>query len=275
MIEVSCLCGKKFRAKDELAGRQVKCPECGQSFVVPSAKAEADDPFLVDLAGFEDQQAAANDPLGLGGAGATPQQQPMMQQPVMQQPMMQQPMAGYDQMGNYQAPAQPKRRKSGGGKTGFYIAVGAGGIAGVAALVALVFLVMNLAVSPHERLIKKSLGLIDQIASAMEKATDSNAERTAKKIERLTKKLMDVAKKGQSLEKPAASVDARLKKKYESKLIAAQSRLTAAMKSLTSKPAVMQRIGQALASGAGSGSGRLPFGLQAPRSTGNPFKRSF
>lgn len=35
-ISVSCICGKSFQAKDELAGRRVKCPNCGVQFVVPS-----------------------------------------------------------------------------------------------------------------------------------------------------------------------------------------------------------------------------------------------
>jgi RsiW-degrading membrane proteinase PrsW (M82 family) len=34
-IEVSCDCGGRFRAKDELAGRRVKCPKCGAALTIP------------------------------------------------------------------------------------------------------------------------------------------------------------------------------------------------------------------------------------------------
>ena len=37
-ILVDCPCGKKFRARDELSGKRVKCPACGQVLPVPSAK---------------------------------------------------------------------------------------------------------------------------------------------------------------------------------------------------------------------------------------------
>src|SRR4051812_46050295 len=35
MQTVSCACGKKFGIKEEWAGRQVKCPACGNVFLVP------------------------------------------------------------------------------------------------------------------------------------------------------------------------------------------------------------------------------------------------
>ena len=34
-IEVECECGKRFRAKDEYAGKRGICPACKRSFVVP------------------------------------------------------------------------------------------------------------------------------------------------------------------------------------------------------------------------------------------------
>ncbi len=34
-IGVTCRCGKKLRADEDLAGKRTKCPECGQIFVVP------------------------------------------------------------------------------------------------------------------------------------------------------------------------------------------------------------------------------------------------
>ena len=36
-IVVVCPCGKSVTAKDELAGRRVKCPGCGQPLLVPAA----------------------------------------------------------------------------------------------------------------------------------------------------------------------------------------------------------------------------------------------
>jgi hypothetical protein len=36
-IKVACFCGATFAAPDELAGKKVKCPKCGRSFVVPGA----------------------------------------------------------------------------------------------------------------------------------------------------------------------------------------------------------------------------------------------
>ncbi|MBE3069367.1 MAG: hypothetical protein IMZ66_03935, partial [Planctomycetes bacterium] len=34
-IQVACACGKTYTFKDENAGRQVKCPACGQAMRVP------------------------------------------------------------------------------------------------------------------------------------------------------------------------------------------------------------------------------------------------
>ena len=35
-IVIACQCGKKLQAKDELAGKRVKCPQCGQPLTVPA-----------------------------------------------------------------------------------------------------------------------------------------------------------------------------------------------------------------------------------------------
>ncbi|MGE0610695.1 MAG: hypothetical protein AB7O62_26630, partial [Pirellulales bacterium] len=35
-IPVKCACGQAFSAKDELAGRRVKCPKCGQPLAIPN-----------------------------------------------------------------------------------------------------------------------------------------------------------------------------------------------------------------------------------------------
>lgn len=36
-IKVSCDCGQRFRAKKELAGKRLKCPNCGRPLEVPLA----------------------------------------------------------------------------------------------------------------------------------------------------------------------------------------------------------------------------------------------
>lgn len=45
-IRIRCSCGKQLQAKDELAGKRVKCPQCGQVIPVPKTstpKAASDD----------------------------------------------------------------------------------------------------------------------------------------------------------------------------------------------------------------------------------------
>ena len=45
-IEVSCECGGRFRAKDELAGRCVKCPKCARPLTIPDSTFDlADEPL--------------------------------------------------------------------------------------------------------------------------------------------------------------------------------------------------------------------------------------
>jgi len=51
-IPVRCQCGKAFAARDDLAGKRVKCPACGGVLAIPSA---------LDVEPLDD------DPLGLGG----------------------------------------------------------------------------------------------------------------------------------------------------------------------------------------------------------------
>ena len=34
-IKVACQCGQQFVAKDELAGKRVKCPKCGTALTIP------------------------------------------------------------------------------------------------------------------------------------------------------------------------------------------------------------------------------------------------
>ena len=55
-IAVACQCGAKFAAKDELAGKTVKCPKCSQPLViaaaapgVPTAAKWPGDPLIAKL----------------------------------------------------------------------------------------------------------------------------------------------------------------------------------------------------------------------------------
>ena len=36
-IPFRCECGKRLQAKDELAGRRIRCPDCGRTLKVPAA----------------------------------------------------------------------------------------------------------------------------------------------------------------------------------------------------------------------------------------------
>src|SRR5262245_22383270 len=38
-IAITCQCGASFRAKDDLAGKQVKCPKCQAAIAVPLGQA--------------------------------------------------------------------------------------------------------------------------------------------------------------------------------------------------------------------------------------------
>ncbi len=40
-ITVTCKCGKRFRVRDEHAGKRGKCPSCGAAVTIPAAGAEA------------------------------------------------------------------------------------------------------------------------------------------------------------------------------------------------------------------------------------------
>lgn len=48
MINVKCACGRVIRAKDELAGKTVKCPECESPLRLPLILAEATAPARVN-----------------------------------------------------------------------------------------------------------------------------------------------------------------------------------------------------------------------------------
>lgn len=85
-IKVSCQCGQSFAAKDELAGRTVKCPKCQNPLVIPApapasaaapapaaAPALANQPLgdLLDQEGFQSHTGVrctrCNEPIPAGG----------------------------------------------------------------------------------------------------------------------------------------------------------------------------------------------------------------
>jgi hypothetical protein len=72
-IPVGCQCGKRFQAKDELAGKKVKCPGCGNVLTIPQPQPAGIAGGIDDLFGpgggdplFNSGSMAAN---GMGGAG--------------------------------------------------------------------------------------------------------------------------------------------------------------------------------------------------------------
>src|SRR5438270_910981 len=67
-IKVQCTCGKAFAAKDELAGKTVKCPACQQPLKIPSGPAAA--------------APAAKPGTAKPGAAAQPAAKPAAQKPA-------------------------------------------------------------------------------------------------------------------------------------------------------------------------------------------------
>src|SRR5688572_14516442 len=43
-IPVTCTCGKRVAAKDEFAGKRLKCPSCGGAIAIPASQAAAPQP---------------------------------------------------------------------------------------------------------------------------------------------------------------------------------------------------------------------------------------
>lgn len=70
-ISLSCTCGGRFKVKDELVGKRVKCPQCGTLLEIPQPNdpvaLEANDVLgLGDLSAYEQSaQSPALDPLGI------------------------------------------------------------------------------------------------------------------------------------------------------------------------------------------------------------------
>src|SRR5262245_22757050 len=60
-IKVTCQCGQSFNAKDELAGKAVKCPKCQQPLRIPAASAAAKPTAKSPAAAAKSPPAAASD----------------------------------------------------------------------------------------------------------------------------------------------------------------------------------------------------------------------
>jgi hypothetical protein len=56
-IPVQCDCGRSLRIKDELAGRKVKCPQCGAVLVVPQPEPSAEDQAFELISGDSEEEA--------------------------------------------------------------------------------------------------------------------------------------------------------------------------------------------------------------------------
>ena len=91
-IKVTCQCGKSFAAKDELAGKAVKCPNCQQPLRIPSAGIAAPLPSKAPLAAAAPAAPAASphaagslfDEVGLKAAPAGAMLCPGCAQPMPQ-----------------------------------------------------------------------------------------------------------------------------------------------------------------------------------------------
>lgn len=72
-IKVSCACGKNLSVKDEIAGRRIKCPDCGKALSIPKPKppteVPADEWDLADEAGEVDDETTSTESHGNRRAG--------------------------------------------------------------------------------------------------------------------------------------------------------------------------------------------------------------
>jgi hypothetical protein len=61
-IPFRCACGRSLRVKDELAGRKVKCPECGGVLIVPRPAPEEEEQGLLPLEDAPEEKESRPDP---------------------------------------------------------------------------------------------------------------------------------------------------------------------------------------------------------------------
>jgi len=69
-IKVQCACGKAFAAKDELAGKTVKCPGCQKPIKIPGGQASAAQPKPAGAKQAAAKPAAAGAPKAAPAKGA-------------------------------------------------------------------------------------------------------------------------------------------------------------------------------------------------------------
>lgn len=55
-ISLRCDCGRKLKLRDELAGKEIRCPDCAEVLTVPKAKAKAEPVVEYDDYEYEDEE---------------------------------------------------------------------------------------------------------------------------------------------------------------------------------------------------------------------------
>ncbi len=132
-IVVACKCGQQFRAKDEFAGRQMKCPKCGSIIVVPGGAPAPQQPAAVPAGGtdldalMQMDQSAGMGGAGIGAPGGFPQQQGMPQGGGFQQPGFQSFGGGYG--------GQPRGKKKSGSPARLIVGISAGVVIVIAVVI--------------------------------------------------------------------------------------------------------------------------------------------
>ena len=73
-IPFRCQCGKTIKAKDEMAGKKFRCPDCGKAMQVPEPEAFEEDPFETREDDFEEERRPA--PRRRSSSGSKPRKAP-------------------------------------------------------------------------------------------------------------------------------------------------------------------------------------------------------
>lgn len=161
-ISVACACGKKFQAKDELAGKRVKCPGCGQPLLIPAPQAAkpqqagagaqaAKPPAAKKPAAKQAPQPELSPMLGddlLGDLGSL---EKAMNSPGLGDPLGSSALGGpglggpglgaNPMMGGWQQQAAPQRKSS--GNTVLWVGIGGGVVAAVLVIGMVVAILMR------------------------------------------------------------------------------------------------------------------------------------
>lgn len=124
-INVKCGCGQEFMAKDELAGKKVKCPKCGQILAIPGA---GDAPAASGELSMDDLMKMDAGAPTIPGTGM-----PGMGMPGAQLGNVAGPQAQLPGAGGFQSPGFPfgqaaaPKASSGGGNKKLLLLLGVGG----------------------------------------------------------------------------------------------------------------------------------------------------